>query len=221
MNFTIRYFRIAVKFIGAAKIDLHELTGVLRNLGYTITTQLPPRGFKVSVGGSGPIAAKGNVIVDVNTDRLIVGVSSPEPEECIDEFVTVEEAIRSSFDTLKEINFYELLAEVEIKSNNIKPIEFMQKISKENIVAEKISDALKEPLFVLGYRLAKKDTSPEESEWIDIEIMPYLIRPHSSLYVSMVYRSRNREKILEKSKKLKTIVDAINDLMKNAEVSKR
>ncbi len=47
--------------------------------------------------------------------RMIISVSSNEPEVCISEFVSLEKAITSNIETLKEIYFYELLAEIEIK----------------------------------------------------------------------------------------------------------
>ena len=221
MNYKVKFFRIAVRYLSVAKIDLYELIDLFRSLGYTITAQLPPKGFRLSVSGSGPVAVKGNITIDVNTDKLIIGVSSPEPEECINEFVMIEKAVISSFDSLRKAHFYELLMELEIKSNGINPMEFLQRVSKGNIIADKVSSALKEQLFVFSYRLAKVGTSPEDSEWIDFEIMPYLIRPRSSIYVSVVYRSRNREKVLEKSRSLTVIVNAINELMKGVEEGER
>lgn len=214
MIYKVKFFRIATKFIDVTKIDLYELIDLLKNLGYNITApHLPFRGFKATISGSGPVAVKGNVVVDVNTERLIIGVSSPEPEDCISEFVVIEKAVTSKFDALKKPYFYELLAELEIGSDGIEPMEFLQKISKGNLVAKKISNALGESLFVFGYRLAKENTSPESNEWVDIEIIPYLVRPHSSMYVSVVYRSKNREKVLKAGRKLAVIADALSDLI--------
>jgi len=221
VNYKIKFFRIAVRFLGATRIDLYELIDLFKGLGYTITAQLPPKGFKISIGGSGPVAVKGNVVIDVNTDRLIIGVSSPEPEECINEFAMVEKAVTSRFNSLKRPYFYELLTELEIGSEEVEPMKFLQSLSRKSVIAKKLSDALGEPLFVFGYRLAKENSSPEDTEWVDIEIIPYLIRPHSSIYVSIVYRSSEREKVLEKGKKLNAIIDAINDLIKGVEVSGR
>ena len=212
MEYSIRYFRIAARFLGVARIDLHEVAEVLRGLGYTITAPLPPKGFKVSIGGSGPIALKGNVVVDVNSDRMVIGVSVPEPEECISEFVMVEKAITSRIEALKEVYFYELLTEIEVKSD-VGPMEFMKKVSSHNALVEELSKALGEPLFVFGYRLAREGTSPEESEWVDIEVMPSLARPRSSLYIAIVYRSREREKVLEKGRNIRNLVNAIRKLV--------
>lgn len=213
MEYSVRFFRIAVRFLEATSLDLHELIDLLGSLGYRIITQLPLKSFKAKFGGSGPVAAKEGIIVDIDTDRLIIGVSSPKPEECVNEFLNVEKAVTLNFDSLKGPCFYELLMELEIK--RAKPMEALQELSKESVIAEELSKVLGEQLFVSGYRLAKKGTSPEENEWVDIEIMPYFLKPRSSIYVSVVYRSENREKVVEKSKNLEALVNTINELMEN------
>jgi len=212
MEYSIRHFRIAARFLGITRLDSYEVVEILRGLGYTITVPLPPRGFKTSVGIAGPIALKGNVVVDIDSDRVIIGVSSPNPEECIDEFVTVEKAITSYIEALKEAYFYELLAELEVRSG-IAPMELMKRISCCNTVVEEISKVLGERLFIFGYRLTRDGFSPEESEWVDIEILPSLARPHSSLYIAIVYRSREREKVLEKGRNIKSLINAVRNLV--------
>jgi len=216
VEYSIRYFRIAARFLGVARIDLYEVAEVLRGLGYTVTAPLPPtRRFKVSIGGSGSIARKGNVVVDVNSDMMVIGVLAPEPEECISEFVMIEKAITSRIEALKEVYFYELLAEIEVKSD-VKPMEFMKKVSSRNVIVEELSKALGEPLFVFGYRLAREGTSPEESEWVDIEVIPSPARPRSSLYIAIVYRSKEREKVLEKGKNIRNLINAIHKLVSSS-----
>ena len=76
---------------------------------------------------------------------------------------------------------------MEIESNEVEPMKFLQRLSRENVIVKKLSSALGEP----------------------------------SIYVSIVYRSSEREKVLEKGKKLNAIIDAISDLMKGVEVSGR
>jgi len=212
VEYSIRFFRIAARFLAIARLDLHEIAELLESLGYTLMGRVPPKSFKVSVGGSGPIASKGSVVVDINSDRMVIGVSSPEPEECINEFVEIEKVITSNIEALRETYFYELLAEIEVKSN-AKPLEFLKKISSRNVIVEELSEALGEPLFVFGYRLAKEDTSPEESEWVDIEIMPSLARPHSSLYVAIIYRSKELERVLEKGRNVEGLARTIRKLI--------
>lgn len=213
MEYSIRFFRIAVRFLKAASLDIHELIDLFGSWGYRVITQLPPKPFRARIGGSGPVVAKEGVVIDVDTDRLIVGVSSSKPEECVNEFLNIERAVTLNFDALKAPCFYELLMELEIKK--AKPMEVLQEMSRGNIIAEKLSKVLGEELFVLGYRLARKGTSPEENEWVDIEIMPYTLKPYSSIYVSVVYRSESRERVVEKSKNFKALLDAINELMES------
>jgi hypothetical protein len=127
----------------------------------------------------------------VNSDRMVIDVSASDPELCINEFVVIERAITSRIEALREVYFYELLVEIEVKSD-VEPMEFMKKVSSSNVIVEELSKALGEPLFVFGYRLAREGTSPEESEWVDIEVIPSLARPYSSLYIAFVYRSREQ-----------------------------
>jgi len=124
----------------------------------------------------------------------------------------IEKAITSRIEALKEVYFYELLAELEIKGD-VKPIEFMKKVSSSNAIVKELSKALGEPLFVFGYRLAREGTSPEESEWVDIEVIPSLVRPHSSLYIAIVYRSREREKVLEKGRNIRNLANVLCKLV--------
>jgi len=208
----VKFFRIAVKFLSAARLDLYEIIEVLRDLGYNITAPIPPKGFKISIGGSGPIASKGDVVVDVDTDRLIIGVSAREPEKCINEFLAVEKALTSRIEVMKEIHFYELLAELEVESK-AEPFEFMRSISADDRIAKLLSDVLGEKLYVFGYRITKEGVLPYGSEWLDIEIVPSSARPHSAFYISMVYRSRDREKVLEKGKDIGKVVAALLNIL--------
>lgn len=213
MKYAIKFFRIAARFLGVGRIDLYEIAEILRNLGYTITVRLPPKGFKVSIGGSGPVAVKGNIIIDINSDKMIIGVSSPDPESCINEFITIEKAVASSIEILKEAYFYELLAEIEVKTD-MDPMNLLRKISPNNIVVQELSRALGEPLYVFGYRLTREGASPEEREWIDVEIVPNLgKRPHSSLYIAFVYRSKELEKVIEIGKKLESLIHAVDNFI--------
>ena len=212
---TIRFFRIAVRFSGIARLDLYEVVHLLRGLGYNISAQLPPRSFKSMAGGSGPIAFKGDLFVDVNTDTLTLGLSSSDPEKCINEFIALEKEFAKTFEVLKDPQFYEVLVELEIKTEKIDLLSFLQKIAGKNPLVESISNALGEEMSIFGYRLSRKGSSLGDLEWIDVEIRPHPMRPKSSLYVSMVYRSHSRENAVRASRSIKAIVEAISDLMTN------
>jgi len=97
--------------------------------------------------------------------------------------------------------------------SDVEPMEFMKNVSSSNVIVEELSKAFGEPLFVFGYRLAREGTSPEESEWVDIEVVPYPARPRSSLYIAVIYRSREREKVLEKGRSIRNLVNVIRKLI--------
>ncbi|MCS7364992.1 MAG: hypothetical protein NDF54_06100 [archaeon GB-1867-035] len=58
ITYRIKFFRIAIRFLGITRLNLYEIVEMLSELGYTITTRIPPRSFKVSIGGSGLVAKK-------------------------------------------------------------------------------------------------------------------------------------------------------------------
>ena len=212
MECSLRFFRIAVRFLSVARMDLYEVAEALESLGYAIVAPLPPKRFRVSIGGSGPIASKGSVVVDVNSDTMVVGVSAPSPEECVREFIAVERAIRSRIEALRETHFYELLAEIEARIGT-DPTELMERALRGSPIVEELSRALGEPLTVFGIRLARAGASPEDSEWIDIEVVPSLARPRTSLSVAIVYRSRDRERVLDVGRSvLRLVEDALQRL---------
>jgi len=147
----------------------------------------------------------------VDSDGLIIGVSTRRPKECINEFLVIEKAIVSRIEALKQVHFYELLAELEVESS-VEPLEFMRRISINNKLMELLSNVLGEKLYTFGYRLTKEGVLPYESEWLDIEIIPSFARPRSAFYISIVYRSRDREKVLEKSKNIEKMVTVLKSV---------
>lgn len=211
----IKFFRIAIRFLGITRLNLYEIVEMLSELGYTITTRIPPRGFKVRAGGSGPIAQKNGIIVDIDTDRLILGVSALEPEMVLKEISTLEEMFIDKFESLKEIYFYEILAEIEIETPQVDVLDFMSKTCGENTFISEISNVLDEKLCLFGYRLRSENTSPESTEWTDVEIIPNIAKPHKSLHIAIVYRTREKSRIIEKVKKIKMMPTAILKLLNN------
>lgn len=212
--YNLRYFRVAVKYGGAAKIDIHDIAGILQTLGYSLLQPLPPRIFKASFGGSGPLAVKGNITVDVNTEKCVVGVSSPDPSICLVEFERIDAKLKERFEILRVVDFYELLVELEVELTNKLPLQCMQELIGENKVLEILSKALNEKLKPFGFRAIKADALPNEPEWIEIELVPNIQRVTSALLISIVYRSREFEKVRGAADKLNPLIEGLKDLDK-------
>ena len=69
------------------------MIAILGEPGYEAAGRFPQPLFRRTAGGTGPIALKQGVTVDVDTNRHILGISSLDTEKLISEFKTVEKAL--------------------------------------------------------------------------------------------------------------------------------
>lgn len=214
INTSLKYLRIGVKYLSFAAINLYDVIMILEGLGYKNTAKLPPPAFRRSLGGRGPIAVKDGVIVDVDTDKHILGVSAPDPDLLISEFNTIEEALTTRLRGYSRPQFYEAMAEYEVSAEAIDFYSLFEKISNLPPVLA-VSDTLNINAKLIGLRIGLKGARPEEDEWMDIEIMPSLLKTDNTLYISILHRSKKKEKILTTIKKASNIATAIaNSLIK-------
>ncbi len=196
------------------RLDLHDLLDILRSLGYRVTTTIPPKTFRFSVGGRGPIAQKGETIIDVDTDRLVVGVTSTNPKIAFEELSIIEKALDNYSEILKD-RFYEILTELEIKSGEVDMMELMRQFSINNHpLLKKFSETFNEQLYIYGYRFAKQGASPEELEWIDIEVIPLPRKPHTTLYIAMTFRTKDKKRLLEITEKIQQLPSVLSEILR-------
>jgi len=190
---SLRYQRIGAKYLSTAPIDLHEVIVILGELGYRPIRNLPPLGFRRGIGGSGPIARKDNVIVDVDTARHVLGVTSPDLKQLMSEFKAVEEALGTRLKGYTRPQFYEGMVEYEISVEGANFYSAFERVGNLSIVGV-ASRALGVKASLLGVRIGLKKAQPEDEEWLDIEIIPSLSKGSDVLYFSMLYRSSDKEK---------------------------
>ncbi len=200
MNVFLRYQRIGAKYLSLAIIDLRDVTAILEELGYRVTDRLPPSGFRRSIAGSGPIAQKGGVTVDVDTVRHILGISSPDPEQLISEFEAVEEALSSRLRGYTRPRFYEAMVELEVSvkgADFYSVFEGMSDLTPVNAVSE----TLRVEASLMGVRIGLKGARPEGDEWMDVEIMPSTLKKDDVLYISLLYRSPDKARVFDTVRK--------------------
>ncbi|RLF01797.1 MAG: hypothetical protein DRK00_10855, partial [Thermoprotei archaeon] len=91
--------------------------------------------------------------------------------------------------------FYELLAEAEVR---VEEADFYRLISRagEPPPVAAISEILGVDACLLGLRVGMREARPEDEEWLDVEVLPSFSRPDDVLYISIVYRSRDRDRVL-------------------------
>ena len=204
----LKFFRISCRYSNVIRQDLHELVGVLAKMGYELLTRLPSRGFKLRVGGSGPIARKGDVVVDVNTDAHIIGVSSLDVESVVREFASVEDAVRSELMLDLRPLFYEVLVEAEVVSGS-NPLEVISKVGDKFGLIGKLVELSGVRLGLFGVRLCESGRDPDGVEWLDVEVNPFVSRAGKAYYVSIVYRRPAREDVLTFARKVLTFINSL------------
>jgi len=214
MEYRIRFFRISIRYLTITRLDLHDLLDILRSLGYRITATIPPKAFRATIGGRGPIAQKGETIIDVDTDRLVIGVSSTNPKIAFEEFSIIEKTLDNYSEILRD-RFYEVLMELEIRNKEVDMMELMKQFSvNDHPLLKKFSETLNEQLYIYGYRFVKQGTSPEGLEWIDIEVIPLPRKPHTTMYIAITFRTRNKKKLLEVIEKIQRLPSVLSEFLK-------
>ena len=204
----LKFFRISCRYSNVIRQDLYELVEVLGKMGYEFLTKLPMRRFKFGVGGSGPIARKGDVIVDVNTDAHIIGVSSLDVESVVREFASVEDAVRSELMLDLRPLFYEVLVEAEVVSGS-NPLEVISKVGDKFGLIGRLTEMSGMRLGLFGVRLCESGRDPDGVEWLDVEVNPFVSRAGKAYYVSIVYRRPAREDVLTFARKVLTFINSL------------
>jgi hypothetical protein len=165
---------------------------------------------------TGPIARKGDVILDVNDERGILGVASPLPASAIQGFNEVLQLIKANLKVDPEImaGFYELIGQCEVESK-INPITKFGQISEKIKIMEEFSKVIGKDASLFSLRLVPKGEIPNQAEWFDITIEPHLVHPTSIYNISVVYRSLDKSKVQKFTEEFFAKVTEILDVIEN------
>jgi len=198
----IKHFKISCRYNNVLSIfDAYELSNLLRRLGYDIVKPLPPPRYGVRVGFSGIIAQKqGRVLVDGNSDKGVIGVFSRDPLLAIREFIDIEEAIKKDIRIDLKPYFYEVLVEAEVYTDE-NPLKVLSNIGEKTSIIKDLSKVVKN-ISLFGLRLSRKNQNPDSVEWLDIQVLPSVVRADKAYFISIVYRSKDRENVANFGEKI-------------------
>ncbi len=190
---TARYNYIIFPFTSAElMLNLNQM-----NLGYQLLP--PPRSPNMPIGTkadwNGPIAKKGNAVIDIDSLPQVLGVESPSPEEASDIFDEVQEIIKNTLvkDLDSHTRFYELVSNYSIQLKN-SPITTIRKIKPENDLYGRIGTILGEEIASFGMHFSST-TEIESTHWFDLKIQPLVTKMDSVLEFMIVYRDNDKTKI--------------------------
>ena len=193
---TTKYFRASSRYANVTRVfDLHEILEFLLSMGYEPLGSIPPRVFGYRAGVSGQIARKRGIVVDVNTDSRIIGVSGLDIVQTMNEFKAIEDGIRKQLMINLKNYFYEILAEFEVFSGN-NPLEAFSNLSSTIKGLEEISCAPDTELSLYGVKLCWKGKTPDSPKWTEIRIEPLSSKADKIYYVSIIHRNVDWNKVL-------------------------
>ena len=215
-NMSIR-FSIRMTYV-LPPLDTVELIDLLVRTGYTRTAPPTPSGRQrgVRFTFTGPIARKGDIIIDVNDERGIIGVSSPSPASTIQGFNEVFQLAKSNLkvDPESMASFYEFIGQCEVESQ-FSPLEKIGQISEKVRAIEEFGKVIGKDTSLFSLRLAPKGEIPNQTEWFDITIEPHLIHTTSVYTISVVYRSHDKSKVQKFIEEFLAKTTKILDIIEN------
>jgi len=179
-------------------IDGFKLIDAFRRAGYVLLTPPPPRPI---VRGAmlefrGPIAQKGENIIDGNFDRGFLGVEGSSYESAIRGFDELGELIKGNFgiDLDEGARFYEIIAKFDVDSVK-NPLEAVGRVCGDDGLMAAINNILEQETSIFSVRFTPKGRVPNHEEWFDITIEPDLIKPTTTYAILVIYRSADRSKV--------------------------
>jgi hypothetical protein len=175
-------------------ISVPDLFEAVRKIGYQITApSLPTPIARARMTFTGNFAQKDSVILDVNSNRGILGVSADSYSPAIKSFNELSDILQNEFnvDFKEESRFYEIIAEIKIVSVH-NPLESMSNMFKKNRFISKVGKILEQDVSMFTLRFIPKGKTPNQEEWLDLVIEPDLLMPYQRYSVSLVFRSQDK-----------------------------
>jgi uncharacterized protein YuzE len=166
-----------------------------------------PTGIRVYVGGT--IARKGNVFVDIDDNRKLIGVSGESIEDATKAFSEILNMLKEDFfvNLDVELDYVELIAHYLIESDN-NPFEVLQNCSEI-----KFKDDLQQILntAVSDYRISivPKGVLPSSRKWFEISIFPKLTMPTKAYWVEVIFRDTMNSKVIAFASNLNSTISNI------------
>jgi len=197
-------------------LDLDEVFDGIQTVGYAVTldNESIPSRSDARIDVTGPIGKKGEATFDINMDRAIFGVSTPEPRLTIEEFQSVEGSLNSLLDMSNSVWFYEAILNGGIKTKEA-TAEILEGFGARLQIFEQLGEIWGEPVTNFGLRLSPPGRIANQEEFFDVKIVPNL-RRGDEFGLDAVYRSAEKTKCLRFVERFEDHVSKTIELMGGA-----
>jgi hypothetical protein len=174
-------------------LDFRDFRQALAKNGYelAIVRNLPPPPTRISF--SGEIARKKETLVIADSEAGEIGVISRSLGEASASFGDLLKIIKeeTGVDLIEKAKSYQITAHYKLNTGK-NPLKEIPKAENQEFV-NKFSEIMGEALSSFSIRLAKKDSSINKGDWLDIAIEPDLIY-ENYYHIGVVYRNSDKEK---------------------------
>ena len=193
-RFTVRFGHIILPFNGGMLMSSFAHA----DLGYVLPSPPQGSGSIETFDAAGPIAQKGDVMIDFEPTTQVIGVTGLDEMNTSNVFSEILDIIKTTITlTMEEkIMFYELFVNLTIKTGQ-NPLELLGKLKFENGINEKISSALGEETTNYGIHVCSSGIVIDDSNWHDINIHPFPRSPDTTFSVAAVYRKSKLEQVIK------------------------
>lgn len=168
----IYYLRLATRFEGVLRFDPYEVLTIISELGFVLLPiarqALPPvKPFVGRISISGPVAERGEFILDIDCDKAVLGLSIKQwikdkhvhIPNLIDEFDSVVNTISKIYEIKPA--FYELLSEVKYRIH--KPDKMIKLELDNNLILD---------IVRCGATYCHKNLDSRSNEWFEFVTRP-------------------------------------------------
>jgi hypothetical protein len=192
VELTVRYLGVLFPF------RIESLGQVLPHLGFVVGEDIQPR-FSARLSVSGTLATKGDLAVQINSERQYWGMIGHDHDHVITEFLAVEELIEDklAFPSRQKAMFYEIQEQFFLEALPGKsPIAEIQHHFTQLPSLGRLGSLLGKPVANSGFHLVPPNVPPNNADWFEIRIEPDILQPELVYLVHAIFRNTKRDDVL-------------------------
>ncbi len=192
VEFSVRYAGVLFPF------RIESLSEALPHLGFVVGEEIQSR-FSARLIVSGAIATKGDLAVQVNSERQYWGLIGRDHAVVTTEFLAVEDLVEGKlgFPSRQNAMFYETQAHFFFDASPGKrPIAEIQRRFTELPSLGRFGSVLGRPVANWGFHLVPPDAAPNSPNWFEIRIEPEILQPELVYVVHVIFRDAKRDDVL-------------------------
>jgi hypothetical protein len=185
-------------------IDSNDFAQIIKTKGYELKEALQAIG-PIRLEIPGQLADKEGNQVILDTNMQILAVDGNNPKAILSIFNELENIIKEDMkiNYYDNIKFYETVIDYHVYTEN-NPRKVIEEASQQDKIAEAFSEILNHPVSLFTLRFASKNNLPNNPEWIDVRLEPFVRRADKVYAFNLVYRSVD-------GKSVKTMLESVED----------